>query len=326
MIQYFKDNLQLSLKNYRGNAWGGSLMCRVRVVMPVYNEEKYLADAVDSILLQTFSDFILIAVDDCSTDDSLAILHSYRDERIQIVENDQHKGITHVLNQGLSHAEGDLIFRMDADDISLPQRLQRQIDFMQNHPQVFACGSDTDLINETGKVIGHRDTKKGDQRIKIALFLGETSLAHPSVVMRSAAMKAYQLQYSEKYPYAEDYELWCRCSTFSIYENIPEVLLQYRHHNKSVSKAFAIRQRLFARQILATHLYRLGLNATPEELNCHMQFALSLDQIDMMPTKSQFIQWKNTLINWNRHHRLFEPTLFESELEWRYQKALDLWR
>lgn len=265
-------------------------MCRISVVMPVYNEEKYLAAAVDSILLQTFSDFILIAVDDCSTDNSLAILHSYRDERIQIVENSQHKGISHALNQGLSHAEGDLIFRMDADDISLHQRLQRQVDFMRNHPQVFACGSDTDLIDETGKVIGHRDTKKGDQPIKIALFLGETSLAHPLVVMQSEAMKAHQLQYSEKYPYAEDYELWCRCSAFSMYENIPEVLLQYRHHDKSVSKACAIRQRLFARQILATHLCRLGLNATPDELNCHMQFALSLDQIVTMPTKAQFIQ------------------------------------
>lgn len=301
-------------------------MCGVSVVMPVYNVEKYLAAAVDSILSQTFSDFMLIAVDDCSTDNSLAILRSYRDERIRIVENGQHKGITYALNRGLAHAEGDLIFRMDADDISLPQRLQHQVDFMRDHPQVFACGSDTDLIDETGKVIGHRDTKKGDQLIKIALFLGETSLAHPSVVMRSATIKAYQLQYSEKYPYAEDYELWCRCSTFGTYENIPEVLLQYRHHDKSVSKAFAIHQRLFARQILAAHLCRLGLKATPEELNCHMQFALSLDLIHTMPTKAQFIQWKNTLIHWNRHRKLFEPSLFEPELERRYQKALDLWR
>lgn len=301
-------------------------MCRVCVVMPVYNEEKYLAAAVDSILLQTFSDFILIAVDDCSTDDSLAILRSYRDERIQIVENAQHMGIAYALNQGLSHAKGDLIFRMDADDISLPQRLQRQVNFMQDHPQVFVCGSDTDLIDETGKVIGHRDTKKGDQLIKIALFLGETSLAHPSVVMRSALMKAHQLQYCEKYPYAEDYELWCRCSTFGMYENIPEVLLQYRHHDKSVSKAFDIRQRLSAREILAAHLRRHGLNASPEELNCHMQFALNLNCTDTMPTKAQFIRWKNTLINWNRHNKLFEPDLFELDLEWRYQRALDLWR
>lgn len=305
---------------------GESMMCKISIVMPVYNSEKYLSTAVESILSQTFSDFTLIAVDDCSTDDSLAILRSYRDKRIQIMENFRHKGIARVLNEGLNYAKGDLIFRMDADDISLPQRLQRQVDFMENHPQVFACGSDTDLIDERGQIIGHRNTQKGDQCIKIALFLGETSIAHPSVVMRASTMKTHQLKYSENYLYAEDYELWCRCSTFGVYENIPETLVQYRHHDKSVSKAFDIPQRLSARQILTTHLYRLGLKVTPEELNCHMLFSLSLHRTDMMPKKEQFVQWRNTLINWNRHRRFFDPILFERELDQRYQHALDLWR
>ncbi len=148
-------------------------MSYANIVMPVYNGEKHLSTAVDSILAQTFTDFKLIAVDDCSTDDSLTILHSYRDKRILIVENQRHRGIAAALNQGLALTDGELLFRMDADDISLPQRLQCQVDFMRENPQIDICGSDTDLIDECGNIIGHRNTKKGDQRIKTALFLGE---------------------------------------------------------------------------------------------------------------------------------------------------------
>lgn len=297
-------------------------MSYASIVMPVYNGEKHLATAVNSLLAQTFTDFKLIAVDDCSTDSSVAILRSYRDKRMLVVENHQHKGIAAALNQGLALADGELLFRMDADDISLPQRLQHQIDFMRENPQVTACGSDTDLIDGDGNIIGHRNTKKGDQRIKIALFLGETSISHPAVVIRKAALKAHQIQYSEHCPYAEDYELWCRCSPFSIYENIPETLLQYRHHSESVSKAHYTRQRLTARKVLATHLRRLGLNTSQEELNCHFQFALGLDEGEPRPTKEQFDRWKSALAAWNKAHGPFEPTLFETELERRYQHAL----
>lgn len=297
-------------------------MSHASIVMPVYNGEKHLASAIESLLGQTFTDFRLIAIDDRSTDSSLAILRSYRDKRILIVENDQHRGVAAVLNQGLAYADGKLLFRMDADDVSLPQRLQSQINFMKENPQISVCGSDTDLIDKDGNIIGHRDTKKGDQRIKIALFLGETSLAHPAVVIRNAALKTHQIQYSEQYPYAEDYELWCRCSTFSTYENIPETLLQYRHHDESVSKAHYTRQRLAARKVLAAHLHRLGLHISREELNCHFQFSLGLEQSDTMPTKEQFTQWKTTLTTWNRNRGLFDPTLFELELEERYRDAL----
>ena len=301
---------------------GGNEMSYASIVMPVYNGEKHLSTAIESILSQTFTDFKLIAIDDCSADSSLSILQSYHDKRILIVENDQHRGVAAVLNQGLALADGELVFRMDADDVSFPNRLQCQIDFMKENPNISVCGSDTDLIDKKGSIIGHRDTKKGDQRIKIALFLGETSLAHPAVAIRNAILETHQIQYSEHYPYAEDYEIWCRCSTFSTYENIPKTLLQYRHHNESVSKAHYIRQRLAARKVLADHLYRLGLNLSREELNCHFQFSLGLEQKNTMPTKEQFIQWKTVLIAWNRNCRLFDPALFEVELEQRYQNAL----
>lgn len=299
-------------------------MSYANIIMPVYNGEKHLSTAVDSILAQTFTDFKLIAVDDCSTDASLRILRSYRDERISIVESHQHMGIAAALNQGLALTDGELLFRMDADDVCLPQRLQHQIDFMKGNPQIAVCGADTDIIDENGNIIGHRSTKKGDQRIKIALFLGETSLAHPTVVIRNSILKAHQIQYSEHCPYAEDYELWCRCSTFSTYENIPETLLQYRHHSASVSKAHYTCQRLTAREVLTAHLRRLGLNISQEQLNCHFQFALGLDEGEVRPTKEQFAQWKIMLSRWNRTYGLFEPALFETELEQRYQYALSI--
>lgn len=297
-------------------------MEKVDIILPVYNSEKYLASAINSILGQTFSDFNLYVIDDCSTDNSLSALQAYSDSRIKIVTNSQHRGISYSLNKGLSISKENLIFRMDADDISLPERLESQIQFMQKHPYIFACGSDTELIDEHGRVYGYRETKHGDQRIKIALFFGETSLAHPAVVMRASHIKKFHLQYSSNYLYAEDYELWCRCSHFSTYENISSPLIQYRRHHKSVSKAFSIQQRLSARKILKIYLNQLGLNPNPEEFNCHIQFALALDDMDTKPAKQQFRQWRDYLISWNRSQSLFEPALFEAELEQRYTKTI----
>lgn len=301
-------------------------MEKASVIMPVYNGEAHLSEAVESILAQSFSDFTFIAVDDASSDNSLAILHSYRDKRLRIIKNAYHRGITYALNQGLAIAEGEVIFRMDADDISHPQRFQRQFQFMREHPHIFACGADTDLIDDAGNRIGYRDTKKGDQPIKIALFLGETSLPHPAVAIRASTVKQRALRYVERYPYAEDYEFWCRCSTFGTYENLPEPLLRYRHHSHSVSQAFKIQQRLSARQILTAHLRRLGLRPSPVELSCHMQFALGLGADAPLPEKAAFERWRHTLIQWNRRERQFAPDVFEPELEQRYSYALQLWR
>lgn len=288
------------------------------VIMPVYNGEKFLSDAIESVLGQSFEDFSFIIIDDGSTDRCVDIICSYRDSRIQYIRLPSHRGISHALNCGLQCAEEDMVFRMDADDVCSPHRLQRQVQFLQEHPEVSICGSNTELIDEKGRTIGFRETKKGDQSIKIALFFGETSLAHPAVAIRKDFLEKHHLRYSESSLYAEDYELWCRCSTFCIFDNIPEALVKYRRHSNSVSKFHRIQQRISARRILANHLRNLGIRPSPEELNCHMQFALPLDN-DIQPDRLKMIAWRDKLLEWNSREQVFDHGLFQVELTERLQ-------
>ena len=114
---------------------------QISVVMPAYNAEKYITEAIDSILFQTFKDFEFIIINDASTDSTKDIIESYKDPRIKLVNNEQNKGVAKSLNIGISVACGKYIARMDADDIALPERFQKQFDFMEQHPNIDVCGS-----------------------------------------------------------------------------------------------------------------------------------------------------------------------------------------
>ena len=124
---------------------------RVSVIMPAYNASDFIREAVDSILAQTFGDFELIILNDGSTDDTQAIVESYEDERIRLV-NKANSGVASTLNEGLKLAKGEFIWRHDADDISLPQKLERQIQFMEEHPEFDLCATQIAFMTERGKV------------------------------------------------------------------------------------------------------------------------------------------------------------------------------
>ena len=126
----------------------------VTVLMSVYNGERYLNEAIDSILAQTFTDFEFLIIDDASTDSTPKILHSYDDPRIRIVTNEENLGLTKSLNKGLALAQGEYIARMDADDISLPERLMMQLNFLIDNKTVPLVGSGAIMIDEDGKSIG----------------------------------------------------------------------------------------------------------------------------------------------------------------------------
>ena len=127
-------------------------MPRISVIMPAYNAEKYIREAIDSILAQTYTDFEFIIIDDASTDATASIVESYSDERIRFFRNEHNMGVANTLNRGLDLAVGEYIARMDSDDISLPERFAKQVEFMDTHTDVIVCGSNAivfgDGINE----------------------------------------------------------------------------------------------------------------------------------------------------------------------------------
>ena len=183
----------------------------ITVLMPVYNGESYLREAIESILNQTFPDYEFLVVNDGSTDSSPEIVKEYavEDARIRLIDNRLEKGIVGALNTGLNEAKGDYVARMDADDISLPHRLAEQVRFMDDHPEVGVCGTWMSTIEDGGSRLWF-SFPADHERIKIGLLF-YTPLAHPTVMIRRAYFEKYGLRYEECFEHAEDYELWTRC-------------------------------------------------------------------------------------------------------------------
>jgi len=208
----------------------------VSVLMPVYNAEKYLCESIDSILNQTYQNFEFIIINDGSTDGSADIVRSYKDPRIIFVDNPKNSGLVSVLNHGLDIAHGKYIARMDADDISLPERFEKQVKFMERHRNVGICGT---FFRVFGRV-GYIETKKAYPKLK---DMREPSpLGHPTVMMRKSVLDKYHLRYDPRYKYAEDYELWTRAVEYTKIANLKDVLLNYRWSGDNVSITHNIEQ------------------------------------------------------------------------------------
>ncbi|RLA87462.1 MAG: hypothetical protein DRG40_00235 [Deltaproteobacteria bacterium] len=211
---------------------------KVSVLMSVYNGERYLREAIESILNQTFTDFEFIIIDDGSTDSTPKILTSYasKDNRIRLIRIEKNLGIAAALNKGLEVASGKYIARMDADDISLPNRLSMQLDYMEKNSSCSVVATRIALIDNKGNIIGYwREDIKTTQYYEIRNFLPRKNcIAHPTVMIKTAIAKKYT--YNENQPYAQDYDLWLRlCSNGERIEKINEVLLYHRIHPISVT-------------------------------------------------------------------------------------------
>jgi GT2 family glycosyltransferase len=215
---------------------------RVSGVLPVYNGEPFLASAVESILAQSFRDFELITIDDGSDDASGEILDRLAagDKRLRIVHQ-TNAGIVAALNRGLALARGELIARMDADDVAHPERFARQVAFLDAHPETAVVGCAVTLIDRDGTRI--RDVEYPLASEAVAAFLECGSpLAHPAAMMRRAAVLAVG-GYREAYRHAEDYDLWLRMAERYRIANLPDRLLLYRQHAAKQSFAYAVEQR-----------------------------------------------------------------------------------
>jgi glycosyltransferase involved in cell wall biosynthesis len=230
--------------------------------MPVYNGERYLRPALDSILAQTFADFELIAVDDGSRDASLPTLREYeaKDSRVRVVSR-ANTGIVGALNDGLDAARGELIARMDADDISLPQRLEKQVAFLRANPDHVLVGSQVMLIDPEGAdLCPKRDTEFTHDRIDSAHLNHRWPLVHPTVLMRKSALDAVG-RYRTKYQWLEDLDLFLRLAEVGKLSSVPDVLLRYRLHTGSVCHTHEADQDAIRPALYAEVYQRRGMTA-----------------------------------------------------------------
>ena len=209
-------------------------MHKVTVLMSVYNGEKYLREAIDSILRQTFKNFEFLIVDDGSTDSSADIVRLSDDPRIRLVQNGENIGLIRSLNKGLKLAKGEYIARMDADDISLPERLEKQVRFLDENIKVGLVSSSINKIDETGKEVGVWKLSSSNDIIKQNLLKGLNQFSHPSSMFRKKCIERVG-GYRERFKMAQDYDLWLRVAEEFEVANIEEPLCKYRIRPDSIS-------------------------------------------------------------------------------------------
>lgn len=200
---------------------------RVTVLMSVYNGEKYLREAIDSILSQTFKDFEFLIINDCSTDRTAEIMESYTDPRVRIVYNETNIGLTKSLNKGLKLAKGEYVARMDADDISLPERLQKQVEFLDVHPEVGVLGTWAEVIDESGGCVFEWRMPEDPALLKW-LMVFANNLIHASVMFRRCVIEPLGY-YDSAVRCSQDYDLWCRACSKTSLCNLPVILMRWRH-------------------------------------------------------------------------------------------------
>jgi glycosyltransferase involved in cell wall biosynthesis len=208
----------------------------VSVLMPVYNGELTLSEAVGSILAQSFTDFELLVIDDGSTDGSLRILKSFaeRDPRVRIVSR-PNTGIAGALNDAIQHARGEFFARMDADDVSLPERFEKQVAFLREHPDCVLLGSRVLLVEPYGTPMYVTDHETEHARIAEQLLRGiGWAVVHPSAMMRADAVRRTGGYRADRVP-IEDLDLFLRLCEIGQVANLPQVLLHYRQHLESTN-------------------------------------------------------------------------------------------
>ncbi len=206
----------------------------ISVLMPAYNAEEYIAEAIESILNQTFKDYEFIIVDDCSTDNTWQIIKKYikKDSRIKAHKNEKNLGIAGNRNKLISMAKGDYVIWQDADDISMPYRLEKQYKFMEENPEVGILGGWLQFFNKNGN-LSVRKYATDDKVLRRKIFI-YSPVAQPAAIIRKKLFDEVG-KYDLKYPPAEDIDMSFRIGVKYKFANLPEIIIKYRENNNSAT-------------------------------------------------------------------------------------------
>jgi glycosyltransferase involved in cell wall biosynthesis len=279
--------------------------------MAAYNAEAHLSAAIDSILRQSFTDFEFIIIDDGSTDRTAEIIAAYDDPRIKTIRNPGNLGLIPSLNRGLDAATGTYVARMDADDEALPERFERQVAFLDVHPEIGLCGT---AVETFGARTERWTLICEPARVRCQLLF-DPGLSHPTAMFRRSLVVRHGLRYDERYRHAEDYALWVRFADVAGIANLPEVLLRYRLHAQSVSHTNRRVQQQTADRIRREQLVKLGIDASDREMFVHTTLVRGAPHtlaLDIGEAEA----WLVRLLQGNRQHgyvdhRVLSAVLYE---------------
>jgi glycosyltransferase involved in cell wall biosynthesis len=211
----------------------------VSVLMPVYNDGSYLDDAINSVLNQSYTNFELIIVNDGSTDNTEEIINKYKNEKVQYFVNPSNIKLIKTLNKGVDLCTGKYIARMDADDICLPNRIEKQVDFLEKNTEYVLVGGQCVKINDQGERLkGTSNLSCCHDEILADLLFKSCPIVHPLVMIRRNILQEFSPVFDEEYLHAEDYDLWFRLAEKGKLANLTSVLLQYRVHSNQVTSQY----------------------------------------------------------------------------------------
>ncbi|MGF6570625.1 glycosyltransferase involved in cell wall biosynthesis [Paraburkholderia sp. GAS333] len=258
---------QVMFDTPRGQAAAPEKKPAVSVVLPVFNGEAHIAEAIDSMLAQTMTDFELLIINDGSTDGTREIVEDYakRDKRI-VLFNTPNQGIVAALNYGLDRAGGEFIARMDADDIAVPHRFELQLATLKREPEVVVCGGN---MIKFGAVKGLLRFPRDDLKCRAALLFG-TCFGHPSVMLRASTLRDHGLRYDAGYQFAEDYQFWTVLGRYGKLSNLGQPLVRYRIHDAQIGRASREPQRRVHLAIALLNWSDAGVRIDPDRLKAFL--------------------------------------------------------
>lgn len=285
-------------------------MSSLTVIMPVYNGEKYLEEAIDSILNQTFTDFKLLVLNDNSTDSTLEILQAYqkKDKRVEIINKTINEGPANLRNEGIEKAQTEFIALMDADDIALPTRFEKQLAIFKQYPNIGVCGTWFTFFGDKQKLIKHNVKPEA---LKVQ-FLSSCGIGNPTVMFRKSAIKDFRFEH--QYVPAEDYGLWSEVIQVTDFYNIPESLLNYRWHPNNISQTKEKNLQKANVLIKKKQLVHFGIDETKDPID-HYLYAVSFKRNLSPDTIISVINASKDLKERNRKSKYYEPSILEAHID-----------
>ncbi|MFC4386540.1 glycosyltransferase family 2 protein [Gracilibacillus marinus] len=273
----------------------------VTIFIPVFNSEQYLKESINSILNQTYNNIELLLVDDGSTDNSVKLIQSIDDPRIRLLQNKGNKGIPYTRNVGLREARGKYMAIMDSDDIAMPTRIETQVNYLENNPDIDAIGSYyIKFTDNNERKISVRYTKADEIKMMLLYF---TPISNPSSMVRISTVKENNLSYNEDFFVSQDYEFWAQLSKVGKIEVVEDYLLKYRTGHENITKV-SKQEKLEKRNKLISRIHEdllnyYGINLTEEEKFIYNQIfsqnPKSIQNIDNIPVViNKLKEWANS--------------------------------
>ena len=282
--------------------------------MTNYNTpEIFLRESIESILSQTYSNFEFIIIDDCSTDDSVSVIRSYKDSRIKLYINEENIGLTKSLNIALDKCNGEFIARMDSDDISEPERFEKQIEYLKEHQDVIVCGTWARCFGEW-RSYNSNDTicRTIPDRVTFRIFQlfgNNPNIVHISAMFNHVLIKKCNVRYDERYIYAQDYRMWISCSEYYNCYIIPEILVKIRVRTGTISTSKKEIQDECVRRIINEQLAKLHLTLTDELVPYHLGLLTARKPYDI-----RIKEWMKEIVSANQKYQVYNQSILKKLL------------